>query len=63
MKKLFLSLAVIATLTMVSCKHNDTKPSTSNVDTIKVNVDTTKTATDTTKAKVTTTAKTAKTAK
>lgn len=56
MKKVFLSLAVVATLTVVSCKQAETAPADA-VDTTAVEtVDTTAVAVDTTAAPADTTA-------
>ena len=45
MKKVFLSLAVIAALTVVSCKQSENKDAAPAADTTKAAADTTKAAT------------------
>lgn len=56
MKKVLLSLAVVAVLTVVSCKKAEPAADTTAVDTTAVAVDTTAAAVDTTAAAVDTTA-------
>ena len=56
MKKVLLSLAVVAVLTVVSCKKAEEAPATETVDTTAVVADTTAVAVDTTAAVVDTTA-------
>ena len=64
MKKVFLSLAVIAALTVVSCKQSENKDAAPAADSTAVEApaapaaDTTKAAADTTKAAATTPAET-----
>ena len=56
MKKVLLSLAIVAVLTVVSCKKAEPAAETTTVDTTAVIVDTTAVVTDTTTTKVDTTA-------
>jgi hypothetical protein len=56
MKKVLLSLAVVAVLTVVSCKKAEEAPATDAVDTTAVAVDTTAVVADTTAVAVDTTA-------
>lgn len=56
MKKVFLSLAVVAILTVVSCKKAEEAPEATTVDTTAVIVDTTAVVTDSTTVVTDTTA-------
>jgi hypothetical protein len=56
MKKVFLSLAVVAVLTVVSCKKAEPAAETTTVDTTAVVVDTTAVVTDSTTVVTDTTA-------
>ena len=56
MKKVFLSLAVVAVLTVVSCKKAEEAPAAEAVDTTAVAVDTTAVVADTTAVVADTTA-------